>query len=477
MALTQYPWLEEAAARLDAMRERLPNAILIHGMPGVGTLELARWFAERLLCESPKADGSPCGKCPGCRMMHANGHPDCRIVVSEFLANALDLPYTPPETSSSSKKLSREIRIHQFRALTDFLTMAPSRGGRRCVLVYPADMVRAEAAASLLKSMEEPPEGCVFILAADDIDAVLPTIRSRSRLLRVGVPSKEDALAWLSSQKRLKGDPEVALAMAGGAPLNAVKDITGLTLDAKASATLRDLLARGRSLTPDSSVRGYSASMGIPAVALHLSRWCYDLLRVKSGADPHFFIREKDVLEKIAADATMKNLLSLNAAVAEMRRSADRAAHQAIEPLGAMEYMAYARRGDDVYETNYYKRRNRLCGLILGECALHDGRYMDDIVSLIWSILEESSWVLPQNNRARYAMKPVALPLAVSPDVDRASARSGSWRTTPRKSPRASATRSTGGCLSRCSARSGWSWAERARRKWPASSAGAWPRP
>ena len=271
MALTQYPWLEEAAARLDAMRERLPNAILIHGMPGVGTFELARWFAERLLCESPKADGSPCGKCPGCRMMHANGHPDCRIVVSEFLANALDLPYTPPETSSSSKKLSREIRIHQFRALTDFLTMAPSRGGCRCVLVYPADMVRAEAAASLLKSMEEPPEGCVFILAADDIDAVLPTIRSRSRLLRVGVPSKEDALAWLSSQKRLKGDPEVALAMAGGAPLNAVKDITGLTLDAKASATLRDLLARGRSLTPDSIVRGYSASMGIPAVALHLS--------------------------------------------------------------------------------------------------------------------------------------------------------------------------------------------------------------
>ena len=323
MALTQYPWLEEAAARLDAMRERLPNAILIHGMPGVGTFELARWFAERLLCESPKADGSPCGKCPGCRMMHANGHPDCRIVVSEFLANALDLPYTPPETSSSSKKLSREIRIHQFRALTDFLTMAPSRGGRRCVLVYPADMVRAEAAASLLKSMEEPPEGCVFILAADDIDAVLPTIRSRSRLLRVGVPSKEDALAWLSAQKRLKGDPEVALAMAGGAPLNAVKDITGLTLDAKASATLRDLLARGRSLTPDSIVRGYSASMGIPAVALHLSRWCYDLLRVKSGADPHFFIREKDVLEKIAADATMKNLLSLNAAVAEMRRSAE----------------------------------------------------------------------------------------------------------------------------------------------------------
>ena len=200
MALTQYPWLEEAAARLDAMRERLPNAILIHGMPGVGTFELARWFAERLLCESPKADGSPCGKCPGCRMMHANGHPDCRIVVSEFLANALDLPYTPPETSSSSKKLSREIRIHQFRALTDFLTMAPSRGGRRCVLVYPADMVRAEAAASLLKSMEEPPEGVLFLLTADSLAGVLPTIRSRCISFAVAPVSPADCARYCTAQ-------------------------------------------------------------------------------------------------------------------------------------------------------------------------------------------------------------------------------------------------------------------------------------
>ena len=128
MALTPYPWLDEAAERLDAMRDHLPNAILIHGMAGVGTYELARWFAERLLCESPNMDGSACGTCQGCRMMHANTHPDCRIVVSEFLANALDLPYTPPEVASSSKKLSREVRIHQFRALTDFFTMTPPWG-------------------------------------------------------------------------------------------------------------------------------------------------------------------------------------------------------------------------------------------------------------------------------------------------------------------------------------------------------------
>lgn len=323
MALTSFPWLEDAASRLEAMRDKLPNAILIHGMAGVGTFELARWFAERLLCESPKADGSACGKCPGCRMMAANTHPDCRIVVSEFLANELGLPYTPPETTSSSKKLSREVRIHQFRALGDFFTMAPHRGGRRVVLVYPADMVRAEAAASLLKSMEEPPEGMVFILAADDIDAVLPTIRSRSRLLRVGVPSRDEALAWLSSQRRAPKEPEEALAMAGGAPLLALKDTTGMTLSAKGQGVLRDLLAKGATLTPDQIIRGYSAEMTVPAVARFLSRWCYDLLRVKSGVEPHFFIREGETMRAIADGATLKNLLSLNAAVAEMRRSAE----------------------------------------------------------------------------------------------------------------------------------------------------------
>ena len=46
MALTQYPWLEEAAARLDAMRDKLPNAILIYGMPGVGTFELCLLYTS-----------------------------------------------------------------------------------------------------------------------------------------------------------------------------------------------------------------------------------------------------------------------------------------------------------------------------------------------------------------------------------------------------------------------------------------------
>lgn len=322
MALAPYPWLEDAAARLADMREKLPNAVLIHGAPGGGTLELARAFSESLLCEEPNADGTACGHCAGCRLIKSGTHPDLRIVVSEYIANELDLPYTPAENATGKTKLSREVRIHQFRALSDFLMMAPHRGGRRVVLVYPADMVRAEAAASLLKSMEEPPEGLVYILVADDIDAVLPTIRSRSRLLRVGLPTREEALAWLSTKKRVK-DPEGALALAGGAPLLAVKDMTGLSLSPKAHEALKGFLIKGGDLTPDDIVRGFTVDMTPPAVSLFLSRWCYDLVCVASGLPVHFFIHEKETMERLVAGIPVEKLLDFVKEVEGMRRASE----------------------------------------------------------------------------------------------------------------------------------------------------------
>ena len=322
MALAPYPWLEEAASRLSAMKNRLPNAVLIYGAPGCGAFELARHFAESLLCEAPRPDGTSCGRCAGCRLLKSGTHPDLRIVVSEYMARELDLPYTPSEKESSRTKLSREVRIHQFRALSDFLTMAAHRGGRRVVLVYPADMVRAEAAASLLKSMEEPPEGLIYVLVADDIDAVLPTIRSRSRLLRVGLPSREDALAWLSTHKRVK-DPEGALAMAGGSPLTALKDTTGLTLAPKAFDALKHLVLKGAGLTPDDIVRGYSAEMTPPAVSLFLARWCYDLVRVASGLPVRYFIHETEAMAQLTTGVSLEALLALVAEVETMRRSSE----------------------------------------------------------------------------------------------------------------------------------------------------------
>ena len=108
------------------------------------------------------------------------------------------------------------------------------------------------------------------------------------------------------------GDTLYEIAGRFGVSVNALKAVNGLS-----GSSLR---AGQKLVIPATAKTQPSRADSQPAGSAQAQDTVY---RVKSGADPHFFIREKDVLEKIAADATMKNLLSLNAAVAEMRRSAE----------------------------------------------------------------------------------------------------------------------------------------------------------
>ena len=217
MGLAIYPWQEELASQLLAVRDNLPNGLLVYGPKGIGTVDLVIAFAKSLFCEQPNADGTPCGHCKGCRMAAANTHPDLRYVFSEAEAIPRDIPFEPPANATKDRKIYREILIHQPRELTDFLNLSTHvEGGKRIIVVYPADAIRADAAATFLKSLEEPPVRTTFLLVADDIDRVLPTIRSRCRLLRATAPTHDEALKWLQSQG--VKDAEEALARAADRP-------------------------------------------------------------------------------------------------------------------------------------------------------------------------------------------------------------------------------------------------------------------
>ncbi len=223
--LQKHVW-KELLGKLD----RLPHALLLHGLPGVGKLELAERFANFLLCERASRTDQPCGTCEGCRWYAAGSHPDVRFIEPEAIArHPVDTGEEGDEQEPSRKKAARkpsnEIRIDEIRALAGFVNIGSHRGGRRIAIVHPAEDMNAPAANSLLKSLEEPPPGAMFILVSHRPARLLPTIRSRCVAVPVPVPEAQASQRWLTAQG--VRDPARWLAFAGGAPRRALEYATG----------------------------------------------------------------------------------------------------------------------------------------------------------------------------------------------------------------------------------------------------------
>lgn len=212
---------QDAWDRLVRLAERAPHALLLHGPEGVGKLQLAERFAQLLLCEAARPRAAPCGKCDGCRWFLAGHHPDVRFVEPEAIARRVAAD--DGEGSEKSKaKPSLEIKIDQVRGLADFVNLASHRGGKRVVLVHPAEAMNVPAANALLKSLEEPPESALFILVSHRAARLLPTVRSRCVPVPVPLPPADVARAWL--EKQGVANAARRLAFAGGAPLKALED-------------------------------------------------------------------------------------------------------------------------------------------------------------------------------------------------------------------------------------------------------------
>jgi DNA polymerase-3 subunit delta' len=211
--------------RLTGMRDRLPHALLLHGAPGVGKLALAERFAQFLVCESRAQVTEPCGRCEGCRWFLAGNHPDIRFLEPEALARNAAVAEEGEEPKAKDAKPSSQIKIEQARALGDFVHVVSHRGGHRVAIVHPAEDMNTATANSLLKNLEEPPAGAVFLLVSHRPARLLPTIRSRCVPVPVPVPARQAAAAWLGAQG--VKNAERWLAFAGGAPLRALEYATG----------------------------------------------------------------------------------------------------------------------------------------------------------------------------------------------------------------------------------------------------------
>src|SRR5450830_1086890 len=275
-----YPWQQSSWQQLQGLRERLPHAILFHGEAGTGKADFIEAFAQSLLCENVQADGFACGSCASCGWFLQGNHPDYRRVRPEALED--EAPAEGEEGADAvkgakaSKTPSKDIKIEQIRQLADFMNISTHRQGLRVVVLYPAEALNTPASNALLKTLEEPPPGTVFLLSSNSLERLLPTILSRCRKFALPMPEHDAALAWLKAQGL--ADADSWLREQGGAPLAALAQ--SASDNREDMEALLQLLA---SPSVEAALRTADklSKSPLPALVSWVQRWLYDVFSYK----------------------------------------------------------------------------------------------------------------------------------------------------------------------------------------------------
>lgn len=249
----------KAAFRAALSGAQLHHAWLFAGPEGVGKASFARAAAMRMLAEASgkghlSGDFDVPEDHPTRRMIEAGAHPDYRV-----------MERLPKDPDKPGENLARSIPIAQVRGLNPMFATKPSMSSRRVVVIDAIDDVeRPGAANALLKNLEEPPEGTIFLLVSHSPGRLLPTIRSRCRLLRFDPLGDVEVASVLRAELPQASAAEIdALVRAGGGSPGKALGFAGLDL-AALDTEMSAIATRG---DPDNAIRARLAKTLGPKAA------------------------------------------------------------------------------------------------------------------------------------------------------------------------------------------------------------------
>jgi len=226
---------------------RLHHAWLLAGPQGMGKAAFASRVARFLVTHGRAGSGEAArlddpGDAAAAKLVDAGNHPEI-----------LHLTRQAKDKSPRDKgDLARNITIDQIRQMIRRLHLSLSLGAWRVVIIDAVDDLEGDGANALLKTLEEPPAQTIFLLVSHSPGRLLPTIRSRCRMLRFQPVDRDVMTAWLHDMRSMLDAAEVRaiVAASGGVPGKALA-----LIDSDVAAMEKKLLAIAASGDPDNRLR------------------------------------------------------------------------------------------------------------------------------------------------------------------------------------------------------------------------------
>lgn len=226
---------------------RVSHAQMLLGPEGSGKLPLAVAFAQFLLCENPGRKDS-CGECPNCVKMESLVHPDLHFVFpvvanktnkvgsskdrikewNEFLLKQKYFNLKQWQQHLDEMGKNAAIGVEESRQILKRLALKSYSGKYKVMIIWLPEKMNAQSANKLLKLLEEPPEKTIFLLVSDSAETILPTILSRTQIIRVPGQSNEDVAGYLAKTYRVdSAAAESAASLSQGNLAEAIEILQG----------------------------------------------------------------------------------------------------------------------------------------------------------------------------------------------------------------------------------------------------------
>ncbi len=248
------PWQRASFAHCLAMHSanRLPHALMLAGPNGCGKQVFAATLASVLLCKNGtdnELEAMPCGSCDGCSLLQAGSHGDIR--------------WLAPEEGK------RAIGVEPVRDAIRFVQQTAGYGAYKVLVISPAEAMTTAAANALLKTLEEPAGNSFICLVCHRPNDLPATVRSRCQTIAFPAPGSEEGLSWLQQAMPDSDGASLALELADGRPIEALRLATTGALDELASIrqTLSGLVHQTHTATTAAQLLGSADLDTILAVA------------------------------------------------------------------------------------------------------------------------------------------------------------------------------------------------------------------